>query len=343
MGVYQRGSIWWIRYSHKGKIIRETSNSENKTVAKKLLSIRKAEIAQGKYKIKSNDSQILFQDYANEFLRWAKIHRKPKSFLRYQTSVNQLIPYFGKIKLASISKKDIERYKANRIAQVSGSTINRDLACLKKMYNNAISDGIVEINPVIGVEFFKEPRRSPNFLSDDEAVKLIEACDTDAIKTFVILGLNTGMRLNELLSLKWDDVNLDDRLIVLKDTKNNKEDSIPLNDTALEQLQQQNRISEYVVCKSDGSKYQNIRKSWIRVLKKANLRKLSPHALRHTFATMLVREGADLMAVKELGRWSNLKLVERYAHVANDHRTRVISKLDNKFQGDTNGDTMDDN
>jgi site-specific recombinase XerD len=97
-----------------------------------------------------------------------------------------------------------------------------------------------------------------------------------------------------------------------------------------------------VICKSDGSKYQNIRKSWIRVLKKANLRKLSPHALRHTFATMLVREGADLMAVKELGRWSNLKLVERYAHVANDHRTRVIGKLD-RFQSDTNGDTMDDN
>ncbi len=345
MGVYKRGNNWWIRYSYKGKIRRESSGSENKSVAKKLLAIRQAEIAQGKYKIKSPESQVLFQDYANEFLRWAKIHRKHKSFLRYQVSLNQLLPHFGKLKITNITRKDIELYKAKRRNQASGSTINRDLACLKKMFNNAISDGIMDVNPVIGVEFFKEPKRSPNYLTDEEARRLIEACDTVAIKTFVLLGLNTGMRLNELLNLKWEDVNLDDKLIVLKDTKNNKEESIPLNETVLEHLQQMNHISDNVISKSDGSPFKDIRKTWHRVVKKAGLKRYTPHVLRHTFATMLVREGADIMTVKELGRWSDLKLVERYAHVAADHRTRVISKLDKKFknadQSDTKGDTVE--
>lgn len=340
MGVYKRGNNWWIRYSFKGKIRRESSGSENKSVAKKLLAIRKAEIAQGKYKIKSPESQILFQDYANEFLRWAKIHRKHKSFLRYQVSLNQLLPHFGKLKISNITRKEIERYKAKRRNQASGSTINRDLACMKKILNNAISDGIIDVNPVLGVEFFKEPKRSPNYLTDEEARRLIDACDTVAIKTFVILGLNTGMRLNELLNLKWEDVNLDDKLIVLKDTKNNKEESIPLNNTALNRLKKLTRLSDFVITKENGDPYLYIRKSWNRVVKKAGLKNITPHILRHTFATILVREGADLNAVKELGRWSELKLVERYSHVSNAHRTRVINKLDSKFE-ETDDDGSD--
>lgn len=70
------------------------------------------------------------------------------------------------------------------------------------------------------------------------------------------------------------------------------------------------------------------------MIRKAGLNDIFPHILRHTFATTLLREGADINAVKELGRWGDLKLVQRYAHVAKNHRTRVIDKLKNKFQDD---------
>jgi len=339
MGVFKRGNVWWIRFSHKGKIIRETSSSENKTVAKQLLSVRKAEVAQGKLKIKSKDSQILFSEYSLEFLKWAKIHKKKGGFLRYKFSIKKLSPFFDNKKLKDISKKDIDIYKGERIKNVTGSTINRDLACLKKMFNNAIAENILEHNPVKNVEFFKEPKKSFNHLSEDDASSLIDACDTDAIKTFVILGLHMGLRKNEILSLKWEEVNLSDKLIVLKDTKNNKEDFLPLNETVFEHLKQKDRKSDYVICKEDGKRYKDLRETWARIIKKAGLSHYTPHDMRHTFATTLIREGADLMAVKELGRWSDLKLVERYAFVAKDHRTRVINKLDGKFQGDTKGDT----
>ena len=77
---------------------------------------------------------------------------------------------------------------------------------------------------------------------------------------------------------------------------------------------------------------------------KAELKKeqCTPHILRHTFATMLVRSGVDLLTVKELGRWSDLKLVQRYAHVSKTHRTRVVNMLAESFQGSTKGDTVDE-
>ena len=86
-----------------------------------------------------------------------------------------------------------------------------------------------------------------------------------------------------------------------------------------------------MICKSDGSLYNDIRWPWNKAIKKAGLEGCTPHILRHTFATELVRSGADLMAVKELGRWSSLAMVQKYAHVSQAHRTRIIRLLDNKF------------
>jgi len=131
--------------------------------------------------------------------------------------------------------------------------------------------------------------------------------------------------------LKWEDVNLEDQLITLKDTKNNREDTIPINKSVLDHLKSLKQKSEYIITKNDGSRFKNILKFWRRVIKKAGLKNITPHILRHSFATILIREGADFNAVKELGRWSDLKLVERYSHVSPD-RTRIINKLDNKFQ-----------
>ena len=343
-GLYQRGKIWYIRFADSnGEIQRESSGSTNKTVAKQLLAVRKAEVAQGKFKKVQKQEKVLFKDYAQEFLRWAKVNKKYKSYLRYLTSIKQLIPFFGNRYMCDLKRKDIENYKAKRKEKVSAATINRDLACMKKMYNNAIADELVEINPVVKIEFFKEPARSPNFLSEEQAGCLLTACDNNASKTFVVLGLNTGMRLNEMLSLKWEQINFKDEMITLRDTKNNKEDSIPMNEMVLEQLQSLEQKSEYVICKKDGTRYIDFRKQWIKLIKKANLVNITPHVLRHTWATALVRAKVDLMTIMELGRWSDLRLVNRYSHIDGDHRTREIKKLDGKFKSDTKSDTNQEN
>ena len=139
------------------------------------------------------------------------------------------------------------------------------------------------------------------------------------------------MRYNELLALKWDDVSLDDRVIMISDQKNNKVNRIPMTKNVEEYLRNTEQNGEYVISKSDGTGYYNIRKLWNNLVKKCGLAGCTPHVLRHTFATEFVKSGADLLVVKGFGRWADLKMVMRYAHAAKSHRTRVIHLLDDKF------------
>jgi integrase len=340
-GLYQRGNIWYIRFAdQKGEIQRESSGSTNKSVAKQFLAVRKAEVFQGKFEKVQKKEKVLFKDYAQVFLRWAKLHRKVNTFKRYERSITQLLKHFGPIFLNDIKRQNIEEFKDKRKKSVSGSTINRDLACLRKLFNNAIADEFIDLNPLFKTEFFKEPKKSVNFLSEEEARRLIKSCDNEVTKSFVVIGLNTGMRLSEILSLKWVQINFEDNLITLKDTKNNKEDTIPMNDTLVEYLSSLKIKENYVISQDDGSRCINFRKHWTRVVKIAKLPHCTPHYLRHTWATMLVRAGVDLLTLKELGRWSDLTLVERYAHIDDKHRIRDINKLNSVFQTDTSSDTV---
>lgn len=345
MGLFKRRGceVWQMRFFHNGKMIYASSKTKNRRLAQTKLDAIKTEIAQGKFHFVGKENQITFSDYSQLFLEWIKIHRKDSTWRRYKSSIAILTPYFGKQKLTKIQKSDLEKYKSSRVPVVEGATINRDLACFKKLFNRAIADGYCQNNPVNGIEFFREPLKAIEYLSEDEASKLIAACDEVPIKSFVILGLNTGMRLEELLSLSWENISFEDRTIVLDETKRGRDDTIPMNETVFELLLKQAKTSGYVISKSNGERYKDIRKPWNRILKKSGIKRCTPHILRHTFATTLVREGADLMAVKELGRWSELKLLERYAHVAKDHRTRVIALLDGKFGGVALGGAIDKN
>jgi integrase len=344
-GLYQSGNTLYIRFADQnGEIQRESSGSKNKSVAKQLLSVRKGDVVQGKFKKVQKKEKVLFKDYSDVFLRWAKVNLTPNGYRRYDTTMNQLLAHFKKFYLDQIKRTDIERYKENRSEKVSNSTINRDLACMKKMYNNAIADEIVDSNPVKTIEFLDEPERSEQHLSEKEMIDLLNACDNDTNKTFVIVGLNTGMRLEELLSLRWDQVDFENNLITMKNMKNKKEDKIPMNAMVVEQLNKLGRKSEYVISKPDNTRYKEFGKQGNKVMTKAFIKKCTPHILRHTYATMLVKAGVDLHTVKELGRWSNLKLVMRYSHVnENDHRSQAVKKLESNFQTDTKGDTVEKN
>ena len=158
-GLYKRGKIWYICFAdQEGNIQRESSHTSNKNAAKQLLAIRKAEVLQRKYNPIKRREKRTFQDYSDEFLRWAKVNTKKKSFERYRTSVRQLLLHFKDKKMNELKRKDIENFKEKRKEKVSAASINRDLACLKKLYNNAIADEVVDSNPVVKINFMKEPK-----------------------------------------------------------------------------------------------------------------------------------------------------------------------------------------
>lgn len=246
-----------------------------------------------------------------------------------------ILKFFKGEFLLSITPSDIEDYIGERRKEcVSNATINRELACLKKMYNLAIKWGEAKKNPVNDVEFLEEPPGRTRFLSEEEALRLIN-CSSDHLKPIVITALNTGMRLGEILSLRWNQVyfkNVIEPYLEIAKTKNNKKRFIPLNDDMVDLFKSlEDNGSPYVFLGTHGDRLTTVRKPFVKSLKQAGIKDFRFHDLRHTFASHYVMNGGDLLALKEILGHSDLKMVQRYAHLASSHKRRQINNLKGKF------------
>ncbi len=150
----------------------------------------------------------------------------------------------------------------------------------------------------------------PIFIIKDELNKIIEHTDNYRMKALYQFGFNTGMRLNEIINIRWASINLKDRVIkvsITEDftTKNKSERTIRINDTLFRILENLriNRKLDYVICNEKGFKYHpdSVCHKFKTSVKKAGLNsKIHFHTLRHSFASNLVQKGTPLFFVKEL-------------------------------------------
>ncbi len=257
-------------------------------------------------------------------------------------SVRNILQYFKGNNLMSINTSDIEDFIVKRREDgVMNGTINRELTCLKRMFNLAIKWGETRKNPVQQIDMLEEPPGRTRFLSIEDAQKLIQfSCEH--IKPIVILALNTGMRLNEVLSLKWKQIYLDDVIdphIELTYTKNNRKRFIPLNDDIVKLFLSYRQKSipkqknpEFVFCSvRTGYPLKSVRKPFERALKMAGIEDFRFHDLRHTFASHYVMNGGDLLSLRDILGHSNLKMVERYTHLGSAYKRKMINNLNGKF------------
>jgi len=337
-GLLKRGNKWVIHYYHDGKRYRETVG-ESKTEARQALASRKTQIKEGRFfPNKKYESNTLWEDFLPAFIKWAEKHLKATSFKRYMVNIANLTPHVEGKSLSQISPKMIEHFKSSRIDknEVAPSTVNRDLACLKRIYNLAIRWGFAENNPVNKVDFFKENSGRLKYLATEEISLLLSVCPP-YLRDIVEFVIHTGLRRGELFSLKWSDIDLKNKLLILKNTKNNEERVIPLNDIALNVLRRVPRQlhSEYVFTSpatKTGSQIIDIKKSFKTALEKAGIKDFRFHDLRHTFASHLIMAGVDLTTVKELMGHKDIRMTLRYSHLSPDHKKRGVDMLCERFQ-----------
>jgi integrase len=206
------------------------------------------------------------------------------------------------------------------------STINRELSCLRRIFNLAIAWGKAERNPVKGVRFFREEKLPERVLTDDE-VELLLLCCNRITRDVVRFALNTGMRRGEILNLKWDQVDLRTGYIIVTKTKSGKQRNIPINDTASHVLERQPRNGAYVFHR-DGKPAKSVRHTFEQAVKKAAIGHCRFHDLRHTFATKLVLAGVSLPVVKELLGHSTITTTMRYAHPTPESKLSAVGLLD---------------
>ena len=231
--------------------------------------------------------------------------------------------------------KDVVRnpkVKDKELKGVAPATVNRNLICLKSLFNKATLWGKATSNPVKGVKLLKEDNRRLRYLEKEEIIKLLTNCRKH-LKPIVIIALNTGMRRGEILNLKWRDVDIKRDVIYLLNTKNGEKREIPINEqvkTALIRTRK-HPSSPYIFYKKDGSSIGDIKKTFFTALKKSGINNFRFHDLRHTFASHLVMSGIDLNTIRELLGHKSLEMTLRYSHLSSNHKKRAVDVLSKKM------------
>jgi integrase len=191
------------------------------------------------------------------------------------------------------------------------------------------------------------PPHRLRWISHNEAGALLDSVGPRVpyLRDFITIGLNTGMRMGEMLNLEWSRVDLTNNVIYLtpKDQKDRRYGSVPINAQAREALLSRARHraehcpdAKYVFVRRDGSRIASVKKGFAAACEKAGIENFHIHDLRHTCAAWLVQAGVPLRTVAEILRHKDIRTTMRYAHLAPDDAQAGVAALDNVMQRSKN-------
>jgi len=328
MGIYKRGNVFWIDfYDSNRKRVQESSESSSRRDAEAFLALRKSEILRGLYK---QPVKISLGEFGERYMEHAKANKR--SWLRDEQMLNHLCEFFGKDRsLTEITPLQIESYKIKRQGNVADSTVNRELALLKRMFNLAITwDLYLGLNPVRKVKFFREFNKRLRVLSPEEEEKLLQNA-IPYLQDLIRFALNTGLRIGEIFSLRWSHVDLPRGILAVFASKTQTIREIPINSEARKVLEawKLNKKNENVFYNPQtGKPFVDLKAGFVLGCEKAGISDVTWHTLRHTFASRLVNSGVDIVTVKELLGHSSISVTMRYAHTNIESKRAAVEKLD---------------
>jgi len=346
-GIYERepgSNIWWIRYADAtGRIRREKAGTRGAAI--KLYQKRKTEVLQGK-KLPENLRAPLvgFAELTKDALAYSKAHKR--SYGDDVIRMEKVLATFRGRSAESITPRELERFLAENAEENdwAPATINRYRALLSLVYRLGIENGKVKDNPARLVKHRQENNARVRYLSAEEETRLrayIQATYPDHIPE-LDLALHTGMRLGEMYSLTWENVNMSRKVLTILRSKNGEKRHVALNATALSALAELRKRSDGtgpVVRNLDGEPFGGPRYWFEPALPKAKIRRFSWHCLRHTFASRLVMAGVDLRTVQELMGHKSIEMTVRYSHLAPKHTLAAVELLTATESANSTGTT----
>jgi site-specific recombinase XerD len=229
---------------------------------------------------------------------------------------------------AEIKREQIIQFGVS-LKGVAPLTLRRKYACLASLFGFLQDMGYVQANPAHRLPLPKVKQPVPVYLTEETAQQLIGAANTSWQKALVVLLLSTGIRRTELVSITLDDLDLDQRQVLIRG-KGGKERVVPLTQQAVEAIGEYLKHRVRTTCRhlfvstTGGHPIQGriVNRILDRITRRAGLQGqgITPHKLRHTFATHLIRSGADIRTVQELLGHADIQTTARYLH--SDTRTK---------------------
>lgn len=329
---------WWINIRHNGQRIRRTTGSPDKAAAQEYHDRIKADLWR-----EARLDQKPQRTWKEAVKRWVDEHSHKKSIDDDKYRLQWLSHHLHDSPLSSITVDTAEQLIAARLSQPAGggefkrkttrpitpSTVNRHMSALSAVLNCAIKWGWIDSAPKI--RKLKEPTKRISHLTREEACRLITELPMH-LAEMAAFTLATGLRENNVLGLEWRDVDTQRRVAWVHgdSTKNAKPLAVPLNAEALSVLKQR-EIAKENLCFVFSYRGKPIGKAtnhaWHKATERASIPDFHWHDLRHTWASWHVMSGTPLEVLMELGGWSDLRMVMRYAHLSPGHVARFADSL----------------
>ncbi|PKH88640.1 site-specific integrase [Colwellia sp. Bg11-28] len=294
-------------------------------------AVRKHDRTKTKYSKFSTLQFFLEEKYAP----WLK-SRNPKTAEKTIKAFESSFPTLMDFQLSDINAWEIEKWRNKRLTDgVKPATTNRQINTIKGCLSRAVEWGAIDSHDLNKVKTLTVDNSKVRYLSKDEETRLrdnLQTCDTDFLEVIVILALNTGMRKGELLSLEWNHVNFDNKILTVdfQNAKSGNTRHLPLNSQAfniLKQWQQETDGIGFVFKDKNHAQLKDFPYVWGALLDEAQITNFRFHDLRHHFASKLVMASVDLNTVRELLGHSDLKMTLRYAHLAPEHKAAAVNLI----------------
>ncbi len=327
------GETFSIDYQIKGKRFRPAVR-EARTLADalKVLLAKITDASSREYGFKRKTPELTFMEMSELYLeKHAKVYKK--GWRRADAVyLKPLCASFGPLKLCDVTPEKVGDYRARRLADgLKGSSINRELACLRKVFNVAIDRGCYAgVNPVKkGMMFSEKENRRKRVLSPAEESKLLEACPA-YLRSRVFLACHSGMRRGEVLALKCENVDLDVPEIHVVHSKGRPR-VIPVNSELLSELRTLRAAAtadEYVFTNpKTGRPYADIQRAWRKACAEVGIVGLWVHDLRRTFASRLAKPGINTFTLQNLMGHASVATTQRYIVVEADEKRKAVETL----------------
>jgi len=366
MGVKVRerpagSGVWWIFIDHQGK-------RKAKKVGDKRTAIEAAKKIEAKLTLREFDiteerpAYPSFRECADKWLQtYIKPLRRDTTFERYGDVLKRYVfDEMGRKPINEIARKDIR----DLLLSIHGRGLSRATVCLVRdvmsgVFNHAIDDEIIEVNPVLGVvkrlQLSRDRKHEVEPLTSEEVQHFLDTCQTyrPDYYPFFLTAFRTGMRLGELLGLQWGDVDWFGKFIRvtraykrgrITPTKTGKTRRVDMSDQLMEvlkALQTQRKkealqdgrgsIVPFIFHEKAGNplSQNTVRNIFKRILDRAGLRSIRLHDMRHTFASLLLSDGQSPVYVKEqLGHSSIQMTVDIYGHLIPSSNREAVNRLD---------------
>jgi len=354
--IRKRGKQYAIQYYDAAGRRRWETIGPNLHEARRVLAERMWERRNGKFRL--NRQPITMKEFAAKWdvdyvtvqIRLGRMKESSAESCRSRSRLH-IVPFFGQMRLDEITLPDVREFmKALLAKELSPKTVLNAMVVLKEMFKHAVQWGYLDVNPAQYAERPRAEDQEMQILTPPEIRRLLDAAD-EPVRTLLLCAVLTGMRRGELLGLRWEDIDLEGHRIFVrralwrgkfvtpKSRRSRRTiDLAPTLRAALAKFPSRFQ-GGLVFCSPDGEPINPdtfAQRDWARALRRAELRRIRFHDLRHTYASLLIAQGAHPKYIQaQLGHASIQTTLDRYGHLMPDAHAAEARKLDRLVFGES--------